>query len=200
MNEQTKGKTHMDYLIPKPHIRTTDILDKEYPLTIKGYGLVKVYDRNIREEAEKGALRFEETKKYLIVNQTQLDQIAKITGSEFLEDWMGKKIVLHVEKVRVGRNMEDAIRVKAPTKATPATPAKQNGRAPNGQGKPPATQDEDQGEQEKASKLERQEYFNIAYGTYKADPELVNACALDGKGDYDKALEYLKKQIPQGAA
>jgi hypothetical protein len=114
MTEQVKRKTHMDYLNPKPHLRTSDILDQKITYTIKGHGLTKVYDKASREEVEKGIVYFRETPKYLIVNQTQMDQIAEVTGSVFLEDWIGKTITLVVESVKVGRGHEDAIRIKKP--------------------------------------------------------------------------------------
>jgi len=49
--------------------------------------------------------------KPLIANKTNLGTIAKVTGSPYVEDWKGKQISLHTEKVRAFGTVTDAVRV-----------------------------------------------------------------------------------------
>lgn len=74
------------------------------------------------------------------------------------------------------------------TKPPKRSPQGQTTKAPQGQ---KAKKDQDQ-------TMTKQDYFNIAYGTYKVDPELALSCEKEGNGDYNKALDVLLTQIPQG--
>ena len=183
--EQSKGKTHMDYLNPKPHLRTSDILDKEITYTIKGHGRKQVYDKATRGEVKKGIVYFPETPKYLIVNPTQIEQIARVANSEFLEDWVGVKIVLFVEEVKVGRGKEDAIRIKAPVASQNGKPSvSQNGNTAENDPQKQARVEMNEIWQKHASHLSKEEIKNI-----------VSQCA----GDYVKARDVLKEQhVPDG--
>jgi len=49
--------------------------------------------------------------KPLIANKTNLQQISKVAGSPYIEDWKGKVISLHTEKVRAFGTVTDAVRV-----------------------------------------------------------------------------------------
>lgn len=49
--------------------------------------------------------------KPLIANKTNLTTIAKVIGSPYIEDWVGKEISLHTEKVRAFETVTDAVRV-----------------------------------------------------------------------------------------
>lgn len=126
-----KVKTHMNELIPKPHLRTSDIPAEGLKVTPKGWGLDKFYDHQTRTEVEKGVIHFLETPKYLIMNQARIEEMAKITGSEFIEDWFGIPVLLVVVPVRVGGREEDGIRIRKVQ--TPPAPKPTNG---NSQAKP----------------------------------------------------------------
>lgn len=58
----------------------------------------------------KVVLGFEEVKPYPM-NTTNCTMISEVLGSPDLDDWIGKQIVLHVEKVRGFGKIVDAIRV-----------------------------------------------------------------------------------------
>lgn len=60
-------------------------------------------------------LGFEETDKQLVCNITNFKKIAKVTGEEDSEDWIGKKIVLWFnEDIEFGGEAVGGIRVRAP--------------------------------------------------------------------------------------
>lgn len=50
--------------------------------------------------------------KPMILNTTNKKAIAKATGSDFIEDWVGKSIELFVTKVKAFGEMVDAVRVR----------------------------------------------------------------------------------------
>lgn len=72
------------------------------------------------------ALHFRELDKPMILNSTNGQIIAKITGSEESDDWDGKQIVLyHDPNVSFGGKLVGGIRVRAPKGAYKApAPAK----------------------------------------------------------------------------
>jgi len=68
----------------------------------------------------KWTLTFKELEKPLVLNSTNGQIIAAITGSEESDDWIGKKIVLYAEpNVFFGGKMTGGIRVRAPKPQAP---------------------------------------------------------------------------------
>lgn len=55
---------------------------------------------------------FKGAKKPMILNKENMKLITKVTGSPYVEQWTGKKIVLHVVPVSAFGSMTDAVRVK----------------------------------------------------------------------------------------
>ena len=69
----------------------------------------------------------------MIMNATNCKKLAKLTGSPFIEDWAGKRIVLATERIRAFGDTMDAVRVQklADGKSAPApTKAESKGSAP----------------------------------------------------------------------
>ncbi len=118
--DENKGKTHADKLIPKPHIRPVDLLDGDVTLRIKGHDWDEFMDQRSKTNQTKGIITFDRTDKYLIVNKTQKDQIIEICGSEYIEDWYGKRITLYLREEKIGAEMKMCVRVKKPPKARTA--------------------------------------------------------------------------------
>ena len=84
-------------------------------LTIKG----DVYEENVAKEGAPAEMRFcldfEESEKPFVVNSTNGQLIAKITGSEDTKHWNGHKIVLYDDpSVSFGGKLVGGIRVRAP--------------------------------------------------------------------------------------
>lgn len=81
----------------------------------------EVTQENVAKEGApqemKWALHFNEVDKPMILNSTNGQIIAKITGSEETEDWTGHKVVLyHDPNVSFGGKLIGGIRARAPKK------------------------------------------------------------------------------------
>lgn len=68
-----------------------------------------------QEPDEKFVLFFDEAKKGLVLNWTNIQLIAQAVGSEETSDWIGKKIVLYEDpNVSFGGKLTGGIRCRAP--------------------------------------------------------------------------------------
>jgi hypothetical protein len=55
---------------------------------------------------------FKGAKKPMILNKENMKLITKVTGSPYVEQWVGKEIILFVAQVSAFGTMTDAVRVK----------------------------------------------------------------------------------------
>lgn len=85
---------------------------EEKTVTIKGYRseIIENPQNPSAVKKPKVVIDFEEVKPYPM-NTTNCTMISEVLGSPDLDDWIGKQIVLHVEKVRGFGKIVDAIRV-----------------------------------------------------------------------------------------
>ena len=109
-------------------LKNSNFLKKE---DVEPAKLVTIRDCTQENVAKEGApeelrwaLHFKELDKPLILNSTNGQIIAKITGSEESDDWDGQKIVLyHDPNVSFGGKLVGGIRVRAPKPGTQTSPA-----------------------------------------------------------------------------
>lgn len=94
----------------------------------------KVGKINIAKEGDdpdfKWALRFEELKKPMLLNATNIKRAAKATGSPETDDWIGKKITLYFDPdVEFAGNVVGGLRIKgsAPVPAPRSQPGSGSG-------------------------------------------------------------------------
>ena len=55
---------------------------------------------------------WKEPEKSMILNATNMKMIAKVLGSNFVEDWSGRKVQIGTEKVRAFGDVVDALRIR----------------------------------------------------------------------------------------
>lgn len=105
---------HWRKIVHTDYLSGDEIVDKdgkptEYTLTISSAIEEGVIDPRTGQENTKGVLRFEKTKKGMILNVTNGKMIASVLGTPLMEKWIGRKIVVYgMEDKRHGR----VIRVK----------------------------------------------------------------------------------------
>jgi len=98
-------------MIESKYLKQGDVND-EMIVTIE-----KVGRGNIAKEGDepehKWMVRFQEFKKPMILNSTNIKRIAKACGSEETEDWTGKQVTLYVDPdVEFAGNVVGGLRIK----------------------------------------------------------------------------------------
>ena len=94
-------------VFPGNYIKAADLGQNRPTVTIASITLDKF------ETADKPVLHFLESKKGLVLNKTNWNQIALLTGESDSTNWTGRKIRLYVAKVDMKGQLVDAVRVEA---------------------------------------------------------------------------------------
>jgi hypothetical protein len=102
------GRT-LDDAFPSRYLKATDI-KTEVTLIIDRVTLETMGN----DEEQKDVIHFVGLEKGLVLNRTNGEKIAQITGSRDFETWTGKKVTLYQVLTTVGKEEKPAIRVKAP--------------------------------------------------------------------------------------
>jgi FKBP-type peptidyl-prolyl cis-trans isomerase 2 len=119
-------KTHFKKLRNPDYLGSWDLADqdgnfKNRILTIKGVEKKMVHDGKGGQE-ECVTVAFHESKP-MVMNSTNLKTIWKSLDTPYIEDWVGKKIELTVQKVKAFGEVHDALRVvKTSLELTPKHP------------------------------------------------------------------------------
>ena len=107
---------------PSRYLKAGDLPDEGSQLvTIEKISLEEIG----RDRETKPIIYFEEFDKALVCNKTNAKAIARVTGSDDFDEWIGRKIALYRAEVEFQGEMVEAIRVKLPkpVAAKPAAPA-----------------------------------------------------------------------------
>lgn len=107
-------KTHFKKLRNPNFIGSWDLADENGKYIDTIVTIVEAKKQMVHDgqggEAECAVAHLKEFKP-LVLNSTNLKAIAKALGSEFIEDWYGKRVTLTVKKVKAFGEFHDAIRV-----------------------------------------------------------------------------------------
>lgn len=98
-------------MVDSKYLKQADV-DDEVVVTI-----AKVGKGNIAKEGDepdfKWMVRFEEFKKPMIINATNIKRLARACKSEETDEWVGKKVVLYVDHdVEFAGNVVGGLRIK----------------------------------------------------------------------------------------
>lgn len=119
-------KTHFKKLKNTDYLGSWDLIDangqtKNVTLTIKEIKKQMVHDGK-GGQSDCIVLFFNECKP-MIMNATNLKVTAKVMGSNYIEDWIGKKIEIGTEKVKAFGEIHDGLRIaKISLDLTPTHP------------------------------------------------------------------------------
>lgn len=105
-------------MIESKYLKQSDVPD-ETAVTIRA-----VAKRNVAREGDepemKWLIKFDEFKKPMVLNSTNMKRIAKACGSEDTDDWTGKTVLLYVDPdVEFGGNVVGGLRIRT----VPSKPA-----------------------------------------------------------------------------
>lgn len=82
-------------------------------LTIASVGEEEMYDAETGGKKKGLVARFEEKELPMVLNVTNCDTIAEVTGTDKLAEWIGRKIIVGTSKVKAFGKVHDAIRVRS---------------------------------------------------------------------------------------
>ena len=99
-------------MFPSKYIKTADLNGKPAVVTIDCVVFEEIKDHDGKAET-KSIMYFRESKRGMVLNQTNANEIAIDHGDE-TDNWVGHKIELYPARVQFGPKMVDAIRVRAP--------------------------------------------------------------------------------------
>jgi len=117
----SETKTHWRRIVESDYLAGADLDDGNgnHPaitVTIAAAQREMVMDPGTKKEEPCLILKFREAKyKPMICNATNAKAISKATGSEYIQDWPGKQIMIGTERVKAFGELWDALRVKPAT-------------------------------------------------------------------------------------
>lgn len=111
MNQQPT-KTHWKKLTNPDYLGAYDFADGEQRLvTVKSVEQKTI--KSDRGDEQEITINFVEAYKPMIINSTNAKTIAKISGSNFIEDWTGLQFYIVVKKVKAFGDVVDALRISS---------------------------------------------------------------------------------------
>lgn len=81
-------------------------------LTISQIGEEEMYDAETGGKKKGLVMHFEEEELPMVLNVTNCDTIAEVTGTDKIADWIGRKIIVGTSKIKAFGKTHDAIRVR----------------------------------------------------------------------------------------
>jgi hypothetical protein len=107
-------------VFPSKYLRGTDLEDREIAATI-----TQVVMEDVGGDDKKPVAYFKSGSKGVVLNKTNWDRIAHISGSDDSDDWAGVRVLLYTELVTFQGKTGPSIRIKKPPPGTsqPGNPA-----------------------------------------------------------------------------
>lgn len=107
---ERKYSRYQDYF--KSFLGGWSFEDGDKTLTIKSYGEEQMFDKDSGGKKKGLCVRFRELELPMVLNVTNAETISRVVGSDRMDDWIGRKIIVGQEKVRAFGKETYAIRVR----------------------------------------------------------------------------------------
>jgi hypothetical protein len=114
-NEKTEPVTHWKKLTDPNYIGSHDFMpNQELTVTIESITKerIELFNGKSLEIKDCVLARFKGAKKPMILNKENMKLMTKVLQTPYVEQWVGRQIVLHVVPVRAFGETVDAVRVK----------------------------------------------------------------------------------------
>lgn len=85
---------------------------RQVKVKVEGVFRRNIFNPGNRQFEEKTVIAMVGKKKGFIVNKTNMEAIAKLTGEDLYQNWVGKEFTLTVQNVKLGRDTVPGLRVK----------------------------------------------------------------------------------------
>lgn len=118
---------HFRAVFDSPYLSSADIFE---PATLTIARATQELDKTKKTKDTFNTVYFQEKEirpgeklKPMILNATNSKMLFKLTGSPFIEDWAGRRIVVYVETgIKFGRDTVDGLRIRPATERKTLTP------------------------------------------------------------------------------
>ena len=105
-------KTSWKTLVDWQSLSSSSMAERERILTIKSIGREEIVSNNGRKEVVP-VCRFEEDVPPMALNKTNMRNMEAMTGSDKIEDWYGKKVVVYIQNnIKFGKDLVSGLRIK----------------------------------------------------------------------------------------
>jgi DNA-directed RNA polymerase subunit RPC12/RpoP len=113
-------KHHWKESLPGDYLGAYALNGQDMVVTVQSAGPEIITGANGKKE-ECLVIHFRENILNMVCNRTNAKMISKVTGSSYVEDWVGKKITLYPTTTKFGGEVVECIRVRptAPKQAAP---------------------------------------------------------------------------------
>ncbi|WDI91966.1 hypothetical protein [Xanthomonas campestris] len=119
--------THYRKVFDSPYLSSADIVE---PVTLTVARVTQEIDKTKKTKDVFNTAYFQEREirpgeklKPMILNATNSKMMDRLTGSPFIEDWSGKRIMVYVDSnVRFGKDTVEGLRVRAASERRALTP------------------------------------------------------------------------------
>lgn len=104
--------THWKKLTNPNYIGAHDLLpNQEVTVTFESIGIEKVKNSDGKDE-DCVVAKLKGAKKPMVLNKTNMKIITKVLETPYIEQWIGKSVIIYAAKVRAFGDTIDALRVK----------------------------------------------------------------------------------------
>jgi hypothetical protein len=103
----------VDEVYPSKYLRGADLAAHAVTVTIDSIALEPFFDPESKQTVKKPVLYFAGKSKGLVLGKSLAYKIAEILGSDDMDDWKGKRVVIFTEKRNVYGEVKDLFTARA---------------------------------------------------------------------------------------
>jgi hypothetical protein len=100
-------------IFPSKYLRGSDLAGHAVTVTIDEIRLESFYDSEAKETTKKPVVYFTGKQKGLVMSKSLAYKIAEILGSEDMDSWRGKRVVIFTEQKSVYGEIKDVFAARA---------------------------------------------------------------------------------------
>jgi len=108
-------KTHWKKSFNSPYLGSWDLEENQVEITLTIKAANSEMTKDLKENTIKNVIYFEENYKPMIVNSGNSKVIKHLSGSNYLEDWIGTHITIYAKEIKAFGENHEALRIRSVT-------------------------------------------------------------------------------------
>lgn len=92
---EAKKNTHWRKIMNTTYLNGDEISEKDTVVTIKSYEQEMIYSQKDKQKEPQVIMRFYEVEKPMIMTNRKAKEISRALETEYMDEWIGKKIAMH---------------------------------------------------------------------------------------------------------